>query len=194
MTTDPGDLVARSHLRLRHNRLRRRTMGASLDHYRHLRVALALARARIMGARYPYYERVRHITLKSIANNAEIDVIREKSQQVLEPLREGLNRAMGKSWEEWQVPRKAEDPWDADTQELFHALRAEQARREQGSQKKIGDALAAINHNLKRKYTLDALPGRPPIHGPSPRAETSRRMVETTHHPPNSASNAPRPT
>ena len=33
------------------------------------------------------YERVPHITLKSIANNAEIDVIWEKWQQALEPLR-----------------------------------------------------------------------------------------------------------
>src|SRR5712691_1581762 len=37
------------------------------------------------------YERVPHITLKSIANNAEIDVIWEKWQAVLEPLRETLN-------------------------------------------------------------------------------------------------------
>ena len=34
------------------------------------------------------YERVPHITLKSIANNAEIDVIWEKFQETLEPLRE----------------------------------------------------------------------------------------------------------
>ena len=33
------------------------------------------------------YERVPHITLKSIANNAEIDVIYEKFQETLEPLR-----------------------------------------------------------------------------------------------------------
>ena len=37
------------------------------------------------------YERVPHITLKSIANNAEIDVIWEKFQETLEPLREQLN-------------------------------------------------------------------------------------------------------
>jgi adenine-specific DNA-methyltransferase len=51
------------------------------------------------------YERVPHITLKSIANNAEIDVIWEKWQQVLEPLREQLNAALGKHWEEWEIPR-----------------------------------------------------------------------------------------
>ncbi len=41
------------------------------------------------------YERVPHITLKSIANNAEIDVIWEKHQETLEPLREKLNGALG---------------------------------------------------------------------------------------------------
>ena len=38
------------------------------------------------------FERVPHITLKSIANNAEIDVIWEKFQEVLEPLREQHQR------------------------------------------------------------------------------------------------------
>ena len=34
------------------------------------------------------YERVPHITLRDIANNAEIDVIWEEAQEELEPLRE----------------------------------------------------------------------------------------------------------
>ena len=51
------------------------------------------------------YERVPHITLKAIANNAEIDVICEEVQKELEPLRERLNRALGESWEEWEIPR-----------------------------------------------------------------------------------------
>jgi adenine-specific DNA-methyltransferase len=41
------------------------------------------------------YERVPHITLKSIANNAEIDVIWERSQEILESLRSRLNAALG---------------------------------------------------------------------------------------------------
>lgn len=60
------------------------------------------------------YERVPHITLKSIANNAEIDVIYEESQQKLEPLRESLNAVLGESWEEWEIPRKADDDWPDD--------------------------------------------------------------------------------
>ena len=59
------------------------------------------------------YERVPHVTLKSIANNAEIDVIWEKFQETLEPLRGALNAALGRSWEEWEIPREAGEPWPA---------------------------------------------------------------------------------
>lgn len=54
------------------------------------------------------YERAPHITLKSIANNAEIDIIWERWQAVLEPLRAELNAAIASAdiaWEEWQIPR-----------------------------------------------------------------------------------------
>jgi adenine-specific DNA-methyltransferase len=57
------------------------------------------------------YERVPHITLKSIANNAEIDVIWDKYQTLLEPLREALNAALGKQWQEWEIPREADPKW-----------------------------------------------------------------------------------
>jgi adenine-specific DNA-methyltransferase len=57
------------------------------------------------------YERVPHITLKSIANNAEIDVIWERWQAKLEPLREKLNAALKKSWQEWAIPREAGAKW-----------------------------------------------------------------------------------
>lgn len=52
------------------------------------------------------YERVPHITLKSIASNPLIDDIWERWQAVLEPLRDELNAAVGEAWEEWQIPRK----------------------------------------------------------------------------------------
>ena len=55
------------------------------------------------------YERVPHITLKSIANNAEIDVIWEQFQETLEPLHQALNAECGASWEEWEIPRDADD-------------------------------------------------------------------------------------
>ena len=57
------------------------------------------------------YERVPHITLKSIANNAEIDTIWERWQETLEPLRDDLNAQLDQDWEEWQIPREADDAW-----------------------------------------------------------------------------------
>ncbi len=57
------------------------------------------------------YERVPHITLKSIANNAEIDVIWDKWQAVLEPLRNELNAALKKNWQDWEIPREPEEKW-----------------------------------------------------------------------------------
>jgi len=66
------------------------------------------------------YERVPHITLKSIANNAEIDVIWDKWQVQLEPLRESLNAALKKSWQEWEIPREADAKW-TDAAKKAHA-------------------------------------------------------------------------
>lgn len=64
------------------------------------------------------YQRVPHITLKSIANNAEIDVIWERFQETLEPLRESLNTTLGTNWEEWQIPREADEGWPAKVKKL----------------------------------------------------------------------------
>lgn len=64
------------------------------------------------------YERVPHITLKSIANNAEIDIIWEKWQKKLEPLRQRLNAALKRKWEEWEIPRQAGEDWPAPVRKL----------------------------------------------------------------------------
>ena len=66
------------------------------------------------------YERVPHITLKSIANNAEIDVIWDKWQAKLEPLREKLNAALKQTWQEWEIPREADAKWP-DAAKKLHA-------------------------------------------------------------------------
>ena len=66
------------------------------------------------------YERVPHITLKSIVSNAEIDVIWDKWQATLEPLREKLNAALKKQWQEWEIPREADSKWP-DAAKKLHA-------------------------------------------------------------------------
>ena len=67
------------------------------------------------------YERVPHITLKSIANNAEIDVIWEKYEERLAPLRDRCSVASGqkRTLEEWEVPRERPDHWPPATDPLL---------------------------------------------------------------------------
>ena len=64
------------------------------------------------------YERVPHITLRDIANNAEIDVIHEDYQRELEPIRAELNGALETEWEEWEIPRDAGEEWSAEALDL----------------------------------------------------------------------------
>jgi adenine-specific DNA-methyltransferase len=85
------------------------------------RVALAIARQRLMTAKYDYYELadpergpaggfiyeiVPHITLESIARNTELDAIAAKYQPQIDETLAELNRALGKDWKEWEVPRE----------------------------------------------------------------------------------------
>ena len=85
------------------------------------------------------YERVPHITLGAIANNAEIDVIWEEFQQTLEPLREGINAALGTAWEEWEIPREAEEDWPPDVKKLHKSWWQHRIAR----QKEIDASIAA---------------------------------------------------
>jgi adenine-specific DNA-methyltransferase len=109
------------------------------------------------------YERVPHITLKSIANNAEIDVIWDKWQATLEPLRLELNKLLQREYEEWEIPREAEDPWSAQATSLFSKIREEQAREDGPRAKKLKDLLTDLNQELKPKqnFTEETLPERP---------------------------------
>jgi len=64
------------------------------------------------------YERVPHIMLSSIANNAEIDVIWDRWKVKLEPLREKLNATLKKTWQEWDIPREADAKWPDATKKV----------------------------------------------------------------------------
>jgi len=68
------------------------------------------------------YERVTHITLKSIANNTEIDVIYDKWQEKLEPVQTELNKLLGEKWQEWEIPREADESWTSSAKSLHSAL------------------------------------------------------------------------
>ncbi len=102
------------------------------------------------------YDRAPHITLKSIANNAEIDVIWEKWQAMLEPLRQALNERRKTTWEEWEIPRPAGAPWPKAAAEALPTAR--DAGQSHAARQK---ALDGINLSLGRFLTLDTLPQEP---------------------------------
>ena len=85
------------------------------------------------------HERVPHITLKSIANNREIDLIWEKFQKTLEPLRSELNTALGTSYEEWEIPHAADDAWPEEVSKIHADWWAQRIAR----QKEIDASIAA---------------------------------------------------
>lgn len=87
------------------------------------------------------YNRAPHITLKSIANNAEIDVIWETYEEKLAPLRSAMTKKLPNGWlkayrakqkydvdvpddiQEWEVPRDLPEGWSKDLHEQFWELR-----------------------------------------------------------------------
>ena len=107
------------------------------------------------------YKRVPHVTLKSIANNEEIDTIHARWQEKLEPMRAKLNQvvfgkekasagrgdpALQTPWEEWQIPpvvseaepREADKSWPKEAVKLHE----EWWKLRRGRQKEIDDSIA----------------------------------------------------
>ena len=106
---------------------RARIMGARYDYYLlsdsrdgQLKEAVIEGKAPSQAPTYGdirqgfVYNRVPHITLKSIANNAEIDVIWERYEEELAPLRAQLSEVCGraKTLEEWEIPHERPDDWN----------------------------------------------------------------------------------
>ena len=102
------------------------------------------------------YERVPHITLRDIANNAEIDAIWEEYQEKLEPLREDLNRVLETTWREWEIPRESGNPWPESAVAAWFM-----ARGSDNTDADKATALRALNTELGRNYTLDNLLNQP---------------------------------
>ena len=97
------------------------------------------------------YERVPHITLKSIANNSEIDVIWDDYQTRLEPLRQDLNTVLGKRWEEWEIPREAGEKWPAKAKVLHAAWWEQRIARQKAIDASIA-AKADFEHLYDKPY------------------------------------------
>jgi adenine-specific DNA-methyltransferase len=142
MTTDPGDLVLDPTCGSGTTAYVAEKWGRRWITCDTSRVAVTLAKQRLMTASFDYYElrypheglrggfiykTVPHVTLKSIANNPEIDEIYERLHPAVEAALAALNKAIDSpSLEEWEVP--FEFPADAEPAakvpfEAFHAAR-----------------------------------------------------------------------
>ena len=101
------------------------------------------------------YERAPHIMLSDIANDAEIDVIWERFQEEMEPLRLAMNTKRGLELDEWQVPREPGDPWPRKARkqhDRFMRVTTDATRQK---------AVDRINEIMGRDYTIDTLPDAP---------------------------------
>jgi adenine-specific DNA-methyltransferase len=85
------------------------------------------------------YERAPSVTSSLVANNAEIDVIWDDYQTRLEPLRNQLNAAVVKKWQEWEIPREKDEKWTPRAKELHVAWWEQRIAR----QKAIDASIAA---------------------------------------------------
>ncbi|AKH41639.1 adenine-specific DNA-methyltransferase [Altererythrobacter atlanticus] len=97
-------------------------------------------------------ERVPHVTLKAIANNSEIDVIWDKWQERLEPLRAELNQATSNDWQEWEIPREPEAGWSSNVVGIHQGWWDARKARQQEIDASIARA-ADVEYLYDKPYT-----------------------------------------
>ncbi len=146
MTTDPGDLVFDPTCGSGTTAYVAEKWGRRWITCDTSRVALTLAKQRLMTAVFDYYElahpdegvgsgfkykTVPHVTLKSIANNPEIDIIHTRWQAWLEPIREKLNKLLKKKWQEWEIPREPESDWPPEAKRLLAEWQQFRSKRQE---------------------------------------------------------------
>jgi adenine-specific DNA-methyltransferase len=94
------------------------------------------------------YERLPHIKLGQIANNAEIDVIWEKYERSMNSLQAQINSILESNWRDWEVPHAAGQDWPEDAKQLHAAWSEQKAAR----QREIDLSIAA---NAEFEYLQD---------------------------------------
>jgi len=167
MTTDPGDLVFDPTCGSGTTAWCAEKWGRRWITCDTSRVALAIARQRLMTAKFDYYElrepergpaggfiyeTVPHITLESIAKNTEIDTIAAKYQPQIDQALDALNKALGKGWKEWEVPRETESKWPNKAKEAHEQFRSLKRQKRQ-----------EINASIQRNAPQETLYDRPQV-------------------------------
>lgn len=159
MTTDPGDLVLDPTCGSGTTAFVAEKWGRRWITCDTSRVAVTLAKQRLMTAGYDYYElrypheglrggfiykTVPHVTLKSIANNPEIDEIYARMHPAIEAALAALNKAIeSEPLAEWEVPFDFPEGESGAARKAFDAFHA--AR--QAMQKKMDESIAAHADN-----------------------------------------------
>ncbi len=160
MTTDPGDLVLDPTCGSGTTAYVAEKWGRRWISCDTSRVAVTLAKQRLMTASYDYYElkypheglkggfiykTVPHVTLKSIANNPEIDEIHAAMHPAIEQALGELNKKLDSrvrgndGLKEWEVPFDFPEDWPQAAKapfEAFHTAR-------QAMQKRMDQSIAA---------------------------------------------------
>lgn len=126
MTTEPGDIVLDPTCGSGTTAYVAEQWGRRWITCDTSRVAVTLAKQRLMTAVYDYYELARpgegvgsgfryktvpHITLKSIANNEEINKIYDRCHPAIEKALNSLNKALNEEWQEWEVSNEVGPDW-----------------------------------------------------------------------------------
>jgi len=96
------------------------------------------------------YNRVPHITLKSIANNKEIEVIWDRYKEKLEPIRKSFNDLNGSGFKEWEIPFEADLAWSTELREVHQSWWELRISRQQ-----------AIENSIAAKTDYELLYDRP---------------------------------
>lgn len=137
MTSDPGDLVFDPTCGSGTTAAVAEKWGRRWITCDTSRVAATLAKQRLMTASYDYYElkypheglrggfiykTVPHVTLKSIANNQEIDEIYGAMHPAIENALATLNTAVSAAWQEWEVPFEPSEDWNGSQRAAFQAF------------------------------------------------------------------------
>ena len=184
MTTDPGDLVLDPTCGSGTTAFVAEKWGRRWITCDTSRVATTLARQRLMTASFDYYplkypleglkagfiyKSVPHVTLKSIANNPDIDAIWERMHPAVEAALKALNKAARLELNEWEVPFDLPEDWPAKAGEpfaAFHAARrAMQTRMDESIARNAGQETLYDQPEIDRKkvrvsgpFTVEAVP------------------------------------
>ncbi len=154
MATDPGDLVIDPTCGSGTTAFVAEKWGRRWITCDTSRVAIALAKQRLMTAAFECYylkyeqegvkggfdyKTVPHITLKSIANNPEIDEIYAGEHPKIEQALADLNQAVKGNMQEWEVPFDFNDDWLDAARTAFDAFH----KSRQSMQKKMDQSIGA---------------------------------------------------